>query len=122
MSHDQSAVRFVAEASLWRKIHIGIDEKTLEIRAIEATSGSIVDALLLPDLLNQMPPDERSKASRQTVHTINANATMLLRLSMHVQSFHPVKTLSYGSLIRPVRGRQTKLSNPQNIWAVRYSA
>ena len=58
MPHDQSAVRFVAEASLWRKIHIGIDEKTLEIRAIEATSGSIVDALLLPDLLNQMSPDE----------------------------------------------------------------
>ena len=104
--------------AFWRKIHIGIDKKTPEICAIEATSGSIADALLLPDL-NQMPPDERSKASRQTVHTINANVTILLRLSMHVQSFHPVKTLSYGSLIRPVRGRQTKLSDPQNIWAVR---
>ena len=43
---------------LWRKIHIGIDEKTLEIRAIEATSSSIGDAPVLPDLLNQIPPDE----------------------------------------------------------------
>jgi hypothetical protein len=43
---------------LWRKIHIGIDEKTLEIRAIEATSSSIGDAPVLPDLLNQIPSDE----------------------------------------------------------------
>ena len=42
---------------LWRKIHIGIDEQTLEIRAIEATSSSIGDAPVLPDLINQIPPD-----------------------------------------------------------------
>jgi hypothetical protein len=43
---------------LWRKIHIGIDEKTLEIRAIEVTSSSIEDAPMLPDLLNQIPPEQ----------------------------------------------------------------
>lgn len=43
---------------LWRKIHIGIDEETLEIRSIEATSSSIGDAPVLPDLLNQIPLDE----------------------------------------------------------------
>ena len=43
---------------LWRKIHFGIDEETLEIRAIEATSSSIGDAPVPPDLLNQIPPDE----------------------------------------------------------------
>ena len=42
---------------LWRKIHIGIDEETLEIRAIEVTSSSIGDAPMLPDLLNQIAPD-----------------------------------------------------------------
>jgi hypothetical protein len=47
--HDQSAVRFAAEASLWRKIHIGIDKEKFEIRVIEATSDSIVDAPVLPD-------------------------------------------------------------------------
>jgi hypothetical protein len=43
---------------LWRKIHIGIDEETLEIRAIEVTSSGIADAPMLPDLLNQIPPDQ----------------------------------------------------------------
>ena len=43
---------------LWCKIHIGIDEPTLEIRAIEVMSSSIEDALMLPDLLSQIPPDQ----------------------------------------------------------------
>lgn len=43
---------------LWRKIHLGIDEKTLEVRAIEVTSSHIGDAPMLPDLLNQIPPDQ----------------------------------------------------------------
>jgi hypothetical protein len=43
---------------LWRKIHIGIDEQTLEIRAVEVTSSSIGDAPMLPDLLSQIPPDQ----------------------------------------------------------------
>lgn len=43
---------------LWRKIHIGIDEETLEIRAIEVTSSSIGDAPMLPDMLSQIPPDQ----------------------------------------------------------------
>jgi hypothetical protein len=40
------------------KIQIGIDEQTLEIRAIEVTSSSIGDAPILPDLLNQIPSDQ----------------------------------------------------------------
>jgi len=43
---------------LWRKIHIGIDEETLKIRAVEVTTSSIGDAQMLPDLLNQIPADE----------------------------------------------------------------
>ena len=43
---------------LWCKIQIGIDEKTLEIRAIAVTSSRIGDAPILPDLLNQIPPDQ----------------------------------------------------------------
>lgn len=43
---------------LWRKIHIGIDEQTLAIRAVEVTSSSIGDAPMLPDLLDQIPLDE----------------------------------------------------------------
>ena len=40
---------------VWRKIHIGIDEKSLEIRAAEFTTSDIGDA---PMLLDQIPPDQ----------------------------------------------------------------
>ena len=42
----------------WRKVHIGVDAQTLEIRAIEVTSSSVGDAPMLPELLMQIPPDE----------------------------------------------------------------
>ncbi len=42
----------------WRKVHLGIDAETLEIRAIEVTSSSIGDAPMLPELLMQIPPNE----------------------------------------------------------------
>ncbi len=37
---------------IWRKIHIGIDEETLQVRAAEVTSSNIGDAPILPELLN----------------------------------------------------------------------
>ena len=43
---------------VWRKIHLGIDEETLEVRAVEITGSHIGDAPVLPDLLNQIPADE----------------------------------------------------------------
>ncbi len=43
---------------VWRKIHLGIDEETLEVRAVEITGSHIGDAPILPDLLDQIPPDE----------------------------------------------------------------
>lgn len=43
---------------IWRKIHIGIDEHTLEVRAIEVTSSDVGDAPMLPELLDQIPADQ----------------------------------------------------------------
>ena len=43
---------------IWRKIHIGIDEETLEVRAVEVTSSNIGDAPMLSVLLNQIPRDQ----------------------------------------------------------------
>ena len=43
---------------VWRKIHIGIDEKSLEIRAAEFTTSEIGDAPMLPELLDQIPPGQ----------------------------------------------------------------
>ena len=42
----------------WRKLHIGIDAQTLQIRAICVTSNNVSDAAVLPDLLQQLPEDE----------------------------------------------------------------
>ena len=43
---------------VWRKIHIGIDEETLEVRAVEVTGSNIGDPPMLPELLNQIPSDQ----------------------------------------------------------------
>jgi hypothetical protein len=43
---------------IWRTIHIGIDEETLEVRAVEVTTSNIGDAPMLPELLKQVPPDQ----------------------------------------------------------------
>ncbi len=42
----------------WRKVHLGIDAQTLEVRAIEITANSVGDAPMLPALLEQIPPEE----------------------------------------------------------------
>lgn len=42
---------------VWRKIHIGIDDETLEVRAVEVTTSNVGDAPMLPELLSQIPPD-----------------------------------------------------------------
>ena len=48
-----------AKRRVWRKVHIGIDEQTLEVRAVEVTSRDAGDAAMLPELLSQIPPDQK---------------------------------------------------------------
>jgi hypothetical protein len=43
----------------WRKVHLGIDAGTLDIRAIVVTTNAIGDAPTLPGLLAQIPEDEQ---------------------------------------------------------------
>jgi hypothetical protein len=47
-----------AKRRVWRKIHIGIDESSLEIRAAEFTTSDIGDAPMLPELLDRIPHDQ----------------------------------------------------------------
>ena len=42
----------------WRKVHIGIDAETLDIRAMEVTTNAVGDAPVLLDLLAQIPLGE----------------------------------------------------------------
>ena len=50
---------------VWRKIHIAIDEQTLEIRAAEFTTSDVGDAPMLPELLDQIPPDQEIQRHRR---------------------------------------------------------
>ena len=43
----------------WRKLHIGIDAKTLQIRAVQLTTNNVSDAQVLGNLLDQIPKDEQ---------------------------------------------------------------
>ncbi|WP_446808515.1 IS5 family transposase [Methylomonas sp. 2BW1-5-20] len=65
----------------WRKVHLGIDAETLEIRAIEVTSNRVGDAQVLPDMLNQIPCDERidSVSGDGAYDTKNAHAAIVER-------------------------------------------
>jgi hypothetical protein len=39
----------------WRKLHLGVDESTKEIVAVEVTASNVHDSLMLPTLLEQIP-------------------------------------------------------------------
>lgn len=43
---------------VWRKVHLAVDEATLEVRAVEITGNHIGDAPVLSDLLGQIPKEE----------------------------------------------------------------
>ena len=43
----------------WRKLHIGIDTETIQIRAVQLTANNVSDSQVLEDLLAQIPLDEQ---------------------------------------------------------------
>ena len=43
---------------VWRKVHLAMDEATLEVRAVEITGSGVGDAPVMPDLLAQIPESE----------------------------------------------------------------
>lgn len=67
---DSTGIKFIGEGEWkrekhgaeyrrqWRKVHLGIDADTLEIRAIEVTDNTIGDAPMLPGLLKQIDVSE----------------------------------------------------------------
>ena len=62
-----------AKRRIWRKVHLGIDEETLEVRAVEVTSSDIGDAPMLPELLSQIPPDQEIATVSAPSHGSQAN-------------------------------------------------
>ena len=47
-----------AKRRVWRRVHLAIDEATMEVRAVEITDSRIGDAPMLPGLLSQTPEGE----------------------------------------------------------------
>ena len=43
---------------VWRKLHLGLDEQTREVWAVEATTSDVGDDPKQPKLLNQIAPDQ----------------------------------------------------------------
>ena len=91
---------------IWRKIHIGIDEETLEVRAVEATTSNIGDAPMLPQLLNQIPADQSigsvtadgaydTRKCHDAIAARNANAVIPPR-----KNAKPWKPTSAGAIAR----------------------
>ena len=103
-----------AKRRVWRKVHFGIDEETLEIRAVEVTSSDIGDAPLLPELLAQIPPIRTSPVSPQTAPTTPASNMMPSPIVVLSQSSRPARTPSRGRPTPQVRLPATRRCGRRN--------
>ena len=99
--------------------HLGIDEQTLEIRAVEVTGSDVGDAPMLPELLSQTPLIRTSPASPPTLPTTRARATTPLQIAGWPPSFHPARTPSRERLKRQVLLRATRPCGHRNTSAAR---
>lgn len=70
----------------WRKLHIGIDAKILQIRAVQLTTNNISDSQVLGDLLAQISPDEKI----DSVYTDGAYDTKSCRQLISDRQAHAV--------------------------------
>jgi hypothetical protein len=95
----------------WRKVHLGIDATTLEIRAIEMTDNGTGDAPILPCLLDQTGNDEpiASISGDGAYDTKGCHATARLQNCRYVP---PSSTASRGWIAHD--GRQAII--PSGIW------
>lgn len=93
---------------VWRKIHLGIDEQTLEVRAVEITGNHIGDAPVLPDLLSQIPADEQigSVTADRAYDTRKCHDAIADRGAM--PSSYPAGTPSHGSQQQQAQSRATR--------------
>ncbi len=70
----------------WRKLHIGIDDETLQIRAVQLTTNNVSDSQVLGNLLDQISLDEQINS----VYTDGAYDTKLCRQVIADRQAHAV--------------------------------
>ncbi|UIZ95331.1 IS5 family transposase [Acinetobacter johnsonii] len=97
----------------WRKLHIGIDAETLQIRAIQLTTNNVSDSQVLGDLLDQIPQDEQidsvytdgaydTKQCRQVIADRQAHAVIPPR-KMRNRKDTKTSSLERNELLRTVK-------------------
>jgi hypothetical protein len=114
---------------VWRKIHLGIDEETLEIRAVEVTSSNVGDAPMLPNLLAQISANEDIATvtadgaydTRACHDAIAARGAAAIGHSLGPMAFmpslHPVETPGLGSRTRQELAHATRSCEHRSTWA-----
>ena len=98
----------------WRKLHIGIDAETLQIRAIQLTTNNGSDSQVLGDLLDQIPQDEQidsvytdgaydTKQCRQVIADRQAHAVIPPRKNAKPCKDTKTSSLERNELLRTVK-------------------
>ena len=98
----------------WRKLHIGLDAKTLQIRAVQLTTNNVSDSQVLDDLLNQIQSDEcidsvyrdgayDTKRCRQLITDRNAHAIIPPRKNAKPWKDTKSSSLERNELLRKVK-------------------
>jgi len=97
----------------WRKLHLGIDEKTKEIVAVEVTKSRVHDSRPLPTLLEQIP-SPISQVSGDGAYDTRACYEAVLRRGA-TPTFVPRRTAKPFKTIDPTGWRATRNGILQQI-------
>lgn len=90
------------------KIDFGIDDETLEIKAVEVTSSDDGNAPMLLELLDQSFPARRSPASLTTEPVAHVSVTIPLRNEVLPLSFHSAGMRNPGKPSLQAQSRTTR--------------
>ena len=103
----------------WRKTHIGIDEKTLEILAEEFATSDVGDTPILLDLLARIPPEQEIGSVTAVGAFDTRKCRDAIAASGAAASASPARTPSSANLIPPAKSRETRSCAHQSASAGR---
>lgn len=87
----------------WRKVHLGIDAETLEIRAIEVTDNKTGDAPMLPELMNQIPESEQIKECHNAIAARGAAAIIPTRKNAQFRKENTAGARARNAILRATK-------------------
>jgi hypothetical protein len=96
----------VSRRRTWRKLHLGVDERTKEIVAVELTGSRVHDSQPLPAVLEQ-PPDPIAQVSGDGAYDTRACYAAVLKRGA-TPTFVPRRTAKLYSTTNPPAWRATR--------------